>query len=67
MDRIDGIFIKKMFDNYFEAPLHVWEDFAQFMHRRTFEKNEIIKDVDQTENHIDIIVEGSVGVFFMDG
>ena len=63
MNKLEGIHIKKLFDPYFEAPLAVWEEFSNHMTYRSFKKNEIIKDIDQTENFIDIIIKGSVGVF----
>jgi len=63
MEKPEGVFIKRLFDPYFEAPLALWEEFSKQMIHRSFKKNEIIKDTDQTENHIDIIIEGSIGVF----
>lgn len=63
MERPDGQYIKRLFDEYFEAPLHLWESFSQHMSKRTFKKNEIIKEGGKVENHIDIIIKGSVGVF----
>ncbi len=63
MKKVDGNFIKKIFDHYWEAPLDVWETFAQQMQQRNFKKNEIIKEEGSIENFIDIIVRGSVGVF----
>ncbi len=63
MNKLQGIYIKKLFDPYFEAPLETWEKFSNHMVFRSFKKNEIIKDVDETENYIDIIIQGSIGVF----
>lgn len=63
MNKLQGIYIKKLFDPYFVAPLELWDEFSNQMVFRQFKKNEIIKDVDQTENHIDIIIQGSIGVF----
>ncbi len=63
MQQLTGLYIKKLFDPYFEAPISVWEDFSKKMIHRSFKKNEIIKDVDETEKYIDIIIEGSIGVF----
>lgn len=63
MEQVDGTFIKRHFDHYFEAPLSVWETVAPYIIRRQFKKNEIIKEAGKTENYIDIIVKGSVGVF----
>lgn len=63
MEKLEGVYIKKLFDPYFEAPLELWEEFSKHMIRRSFKKNEIIKEADQTEKHIDIIIKGSIGVF----
>lgn len=63
MNKLQGIYIKKLFDPYFKAPLEMWDEFSSQMIFRKFKKNEIIKDVDQTENYIDIIIQGSIGVF----
>lgn len=63
MQQLDGLYIKKLFDPYFEAPLAVWQEFSKQMVHRTFKKNEIIKEADETEKYIDIIIKGSVGVF----
>ncbi len=63
MNKLEGIYIKKLFDPYFEAPVTLWDEFSNQMIHRTFKKNEVIKDVDQTENYIDIIIKGSIGVF----
>lgn len=63
MDQLQGIYIKKLFDPNFEAPLDVWEKFSSHMIHRSFKKNEVIKDVEQVENYIDIIIKGSIGVF----
>lgn len=63
MKPLDGLYIKKLFDPYLEAPVSVWEAFSMQLTYRSFKKNEIIKDVDQIEKYIDIIVSGSIGVF----
>lgn len=57
--------IKKIFDPYYEAPLDVWSSFAENLIQRSFKKNEIIKDVNKTENYLNIIVSGSMGIFFL--
>lgn len=31
--------------------------------QRRIQENEIIKNIDETEKHIDLITEGSIGVF----
>lgn len=58
-----GILVKKIFDPYFEAPLEIWESFATFLERKTYKKNEIIKEVNKTENDLSIIIKGSAGIF----
>lgn len=63
MEQLDGIFIKRLFDPYFEAPLHLWEAFSQHMVKKAYKKNEVIKEADQTEKEMSIIIKGSVGVF----
>jgi len=63
MDRIEGQYIKSLFDKYFEAPVQLWDQFSEKMIYRSFEKNEIIKSTEQTESYIDLIIKGSIGVF----
>jgi len=63
MSENNGKFIKELFDPYFVAPLHLWEEFAMHLTQRTFKKNEIIKKENTIEKYINIIIEGSVGVF----
>ncbi len=63
MEQVDGIFLKRHFDYYFEAPLTVWDTVATYIITRQFKKNEIIKEAGKTENFIDIILKGSIGVF----
>ncbi len=58
-----GVVIKKMFDPYFEAPLEIWESFAILLKQKSYKKNEVIKDVNEKENHLSIITKGSAGVF----
>ena len=55
--------IKAFFDPYFEAPLPVWETFAQYLTPTSFEKNEIIKHADKTERKMHFIIKGSIGIF----
>ncbi len=63
MNTVDGQFIKSLFDPYFNAPLHLWKDFAAHLIKRTFKKNETIKHESESEKYINIISEGSVGIF----
>lgn len=55
--------VKEIFDNYFIADLNLWAEFSKYISVRSFRKNEIIKDYDHTEKHINILVRGSVGLF----
>lgn len=55
--------IKQIFDPYFEAPIEIWESFATFLKPNTYKKNEIIKEANQQEKHLSIIIKGSAGVF----
>ena len=63
MGRIEGKYVKSLFDQYFEAPIELWDKFSDKMVYREFAKNEIIKKTDQVENYIDLIIKGSIGVF----
>jgi CRP-like cAMP-binding protein len=58
-----GILLKKIFDPFFEAPFEIWESFASFLKQNSYEKNEIIKDVNKAEKQLSIITEGSAAVF----
>jgi CRP-like cAMP-binding protein len=59
--------VKKIFDPYFEAPLEIWESFSAFLKKSSFTKNEIIKEARRTERSLNIILEGSAGVFLWKG
>lgn len=59
--------IKKLFDKYFEAELSVWETFSSCLIYRTFRKNEIIKEHDSKERFMNIIINGSAGLFVYNG
>lgn len=58
-----AILVKQIFDPYFDAPLEIWETFASFLNQNTYRKNEIIKEVDNKENYLNIIIKGSAGIF----
>ncbi len=64
MQRPDELFLKRVFDYYFEAPLSVWATITPHLEHRTYKKNKVIKEAGQTEHNIDIIIKGSIGVFF---
>ena len=55
--------LKETFDKTYEAPLIVWEQFAEFCKLRSFKKNEIIKKANTIERYGYFILSGSAGVF----
>ena len=55
--------LKETFDKSYEAPLIVWERFAELCSLTTFKKNEIIKTAGATERNGYFILSGSAGVF----
>lgn len=57
--------IKKIFDQFFKADLHIWNAFATNIKVRSFAKNEIIKDYGKTEKYINILISGSVAHFVL--
>ena len=63
MEQPDGIYLKRLFDPYFEAPISVWEHVLPFITHKSYKKNEIIKASGNTEHSINIITKGSIGVF----
>ncbi len=63
MEKLEGHYIKSLFDKYFEAPIDLWDQFSEKMVYRQFDKNEIIKNTHETEHYIDLIIKGSIGVF----
>lgn len=58
-----AIRLKTSFDPHFEAPIIVWEQFAERCDLVTFRKNEIIKQAGKTEQYAYFILKGSGGVF----
>ena len=58
-----SIILKKSFDKYYEAPLNVWNNFANYCECVCFNKEEIIKQADKTERYFYFIMEGSAGIF----
>lgn len=59
--------LQKSFGKYFEAPLEVWEQFAEHCDLVTFKKNEIMKPVGKEERYGYFILSGSAGVFVWKG
>ena len=63
MNKIEGHYIKSLFDKYFEAPVALWDQFSEKMTYKEYDKNEIIKDTHEKEQYIHLIIKGSIGVF----
>jgi len=55
--------LKETFDKTYEAPLIIWEQFAELCNLKTFKKNEIIKKAGTIERYGYFILSGSAGVF----
>lgn len=55
--------LKNTFDSIYNAPIQVWETFAQYCELVTFKKNEIIKHEGTIERNGYFILSGSGGVF----
>lgn len=55
--------LKASFDQYFEAPLAVWQAFGERCELVTFRKNETLKPAGATERYGYFILSGSCGVF----
>ncbi|MEM7373108.1 MAG: Crp/Fnr family transcriptional regulator [Bacteroidota bacterium] len=55
--------LKQTFDKSYEAPLIVWQQFADLCSLTTFKKNEIIKKEGTIERNGYFILSGSAGVF----
>ncbi|MBN9284935.1 MULTISPECIES: cyclic nucleotide-binding domain-containing protein [unclassified Flavobacterium] len=57
--------IKEIFDPFYKVDINLWTAFTKFLHIRTFEKNEIIKDYNKTEKYINILISGSAAHFVL--
>lgn len=55
--------LKTAFDPYFEAPLNVWESFADHGTEKWIEKDSVIKASHTTEKFLHFILKGSGGIF----
>lgn len=55
--------LKKSFDQYYKAPIEVWQNFASYCEVVEFKKNEVIKQADTTAKHGYFLLKGSVGLF----
>jgi CRP-like cAMP-binding protein len=54
---------KRSFDNYFNAPIEAWVDFADLCEPISFKKDEIIKGQETVEKYFYFILTGSAGLF----
>lgn len=59
--------IKNVFDKYYKADQNIWDAFSEKIIVREFKKAEIIKDYQQVEKYLNIIIKGSAGSFVWDG
>ncbi|PWG81244.1 Crp/Fnr family transcriptional regulator [Pararcticibacter amylolyticus] len=59
--------LQQIFAPYYDAELSIWETFSRKIIIRQFGKNEIIKDYDEIEKYLNIIVTGSAGLFVWNG
>ena len=61
MENVSQI-IKTAFDPYFEAPIKIWESFAEKGEIIKTKKNEILKKYGEREKYLYFIIEGSGGI-----
>lgn len=59
--------LQQIFAPYYDAELSIWETFSRKIIIRQFGKNEIIKDYDEIEKYLNIIITGSAGLFVWNG
>ena len=59
--------LKSAFDQFFNAPVEAWEEFARYCQVVNFKKDDIIKPENYTEQYFSFIIKGSVGVFLWEG
>jgi CRP-like cAMP-binding protein len=57
--------IKEIFDPFYKADLSLWTAFAEYVHPRTFKKNEVIKEYHKAEKYINILISGSAAHFVL--
>jgi CRP-like cAMP-binding protein len=61
MEKISKI-IKAAFDSYFEAPIEIWDSFAEKGELIHTKKNEVLKKYGEREKYLYFIIEGSGGI-----
>lgn len=59
--------IQEVFSAYYQADSNIWERFSEKLTVRNFQKNDIIKDYDGVEKYLNIVADGSVGLFVWNG
>ena len=55
--------IKFFFDQFYQAPINVWEEFTSFLLPKSFSKNTVIKNSNEKANFFYFIIKGSAGIF----
>ncbi|MFN7539213.1 MAG: Crp/Fnr family transcriptional regulator [Bacteroidota bacterium] len=55
--------LKSSFDPFFNAPVQIWEDFADHCEVVRYKQDEIIKSQNSRERYFYFIIQGSVGIF----
>ena len=55
--------LKSSFDNFFQAPIEVWMEFAAQCDVVSYQKDEVVKPHDTTERYFYFIITGSLGIF----
>jgi CRP-like cAMP-binding protein len=55
--------LKQVFDQFYEAPVEAWEDFAACCTEMVYPKGAIIKPINGILQHFHFMLAGSVGVF----
>lgn len=59
--------VKKIFDSYYASKTNIWDGFSKKIEVRNFKKSQIIKEYNETEKFLNIIIKGSAGLFVWDG
>jgi CRP-like cAMP-binding protein len=59
--------VKAIFDPFYKADISNWQAFASRLHERSFKKNEVIKESNTVEKYLNILIQGSVGLFIWNG
>ncbi|WP_343694338.1 Crp/Fnr family transcriptional regulator [Flavobacterium sp.] len=59
--------VKKIFDSYYVSDTNIWDAFSEKIEIRKFKKSQIIKEYNEVEKYLNIIIKGSAGLFVWDG